>query len=139
MGLQQCCTCNMNKNSKLARVPYLGLMFIMTIIAIVFRYAAPTFFDWLKVYTMDDCNGSDRCMGNESVYRICFTLFIFFLFHAITMCVKGCGDFIAMCWMAKVMTFIAALIGMFFIPNDFFDVFAEISRVLSGQCGCEGD
>jgi hypothetical protein len=69
------------------------------------------------------------CKGNGAVYRVSFTLFLFFLVHS--MAVKKWMPF-HWSWLNwKILMFIIVLIVTFFIPASFFRGYAEFARVAS--------
>jgi hypothetical protein len=94
-----------------------------------------TFYGERKLYSINSlhlslkiCN-SKSCEGNGVVYRTSFALFVFFLIHALL--VRFFRDFQWMFFICKLLLLIAFIIGSFWIPNVFFEGYAEFARVAS--------
>jgi hypothetical protein len=73
------------------------------------------------------------CLGISSVYRMSFTLLVF---HVMTLLfsftTNECAKVFNMdCWSFKILFITVFYFSMFFISNNFFTVYAEITRFLS--------
>jgi len=86
-------------------------------------YSSKTLHASLKI-----CN-SKSCEGNGVVYRTSFALLLFFLIHALM--VRMFRDFQWMFFICKLLFLIGFIIGSFWIPNEFYDGYAEFARVAS--------
>jgi hypothetical protein len=94
-----------------------------------------TFYGEKKLYTnhtfhvtLKICN-SKSCEGNGVVYRTSFALFLFFLIHALL--VRIFREFQWMFLICKLLILIGFIIGSFWIPNNFYEGYAEFARVAS--------
>jgi hypothetical protein len=81
---------------------------------------------------VDICTSSARCLGFGAVYRISFTLFVFFLLHALFMLCRGGMDCHTSWWWIKLTGLLGLLAVCFFaLPNSVLDVYAAIARFVS--------
>jgi len=71
-------------------------------------------------------------VGFGAVFRISFTLFVWFLLHACLLLAKSCQKVDSSYWCVKILLFIGLLVVSWFIPDQFFDVYVQIARVISG-------
>lgn len=68
------------------------------------------------------------CFGNQAVFRVSFALAVFF----VCMMLGSMSDqFERSYWGIKVLMYLVMLVGSFFIPNTFFNTYADIARVIS--------
>jgi hypothetical protein len=117
-----CCTFSFQMSNFL----YGSIMIIAAVVAILFKYVNPSFFDdW---WALDLCS-DDVCYGNQAIYRISMGTCIFFIVMLIG--VSCWPSFHLSNWILKYSIF--SIIGtiMFFIPGSVFVVYREISRYLS--------
>lgn len=121
--------CNI-KTSTAARIPYLVIMFLGTVLALVVRYWGKEWVVSLYWFSVNLCSSAE-CVGFPAAYRVSFTLFFFFFIHAVFM-VGNCLKFHSQYWVWKVLILLGTLILAFIIPNAFFDVYSIISRIVSG-------
>jgi hypothetical protein len=123
--------CNGEKTSKFL---YLALMFLSTLLAAVLRYNGHDI-----IGNLGDINGdsgcddvvgdNNSCQGNQAVYRVSFAMSVFFLIMAgLTASIPKAHT---ECWFAKIFGYAGFLFATFFMPNDVFDVYLPIARVLS--------
>lgn len=127
-----CRNCSGNKTGVMSRIPYIFLFFIAGVFALVMSLYGEKNLD-LKFYNVTVCDGRDTCIGNGSVYRVSFCLFVFELIHVIVIG-AGAVSFHWLWFAIKFLIFAAALTGTFFMEdsNDFFNGFADyFSRYLS--------
>ena len=121
--------CECKDSGPQARIPYLIILFLGTILALVLRYWGEEWVIDLYVYKKDAC--TETCLGYNAAYRVSFCLTLFFLTHALFLLGKGISVHTGM-WCCKILTLIGAIIVSFFVPNDFFDVYAIIARFVAG-------
>lgn len=85
--------------------------------------------DW-ELYTDEEKNQASACFGISAVLRMTFALFVFHFFMLLLILPRmECSAVIHDGgWCLKLTLIIAIFIGFFFIPIEFFAVWAEISR-----------
>lgn len=112
---------------------YIGMIFISIIVALIFKWQLIAV-GLEDVYSFQSCNGTVACLNNQATYRISFGSFLFFLIMGIATYVPSTdSDAIHLDWWCIKLVGFPALIALgFLIPNGFFDVYAEIARVVSG-------
>jgi len=121
--------CNV-QHGKLSRLPYLFLTFLCIIFAIVM-----SLYGEKKLYSSSLLNKSfsicesSACEGNGSVYRVSFTLFVFYVIHAVI--VHFAAAFQWLFFIIKFICVVGFLTMTFFIGGTFFDGYAEFARVVS--------
>jgi len=78
---------------------------------------------------MDEDSSKERCVGNNAVYRVTFSAFLFFLLAAMASYCKPTANREA--WPAKYVLFLFLIFGTCFIPNDPFlsAVYLNIARI----------
>lgn len=114
-----------------SRAPYLGIMFLGTVLALVLRYWAGDWVINLGITDVTLCD--DECNGFEAAYRVSFVLFLFFAVHYLALLSKGGYPLHSGLWPTKITGLILMLcLCLFIIPNDFFDIYATISRFVAG-------
>lgn len=124
----KCCSCGEAASN--TRLPYLIIMFLGTALAVVLRYWGHPLFIHNKFIHYDICES--QCMGFEAAYRISFVLFVFFFLHALPLACRGGTKVHTSFWLSKILLMIVLLVASFFIPNSFFDVYANIARFIAG-------
>jgi len=125
----KCCgQCGPKRGS---RIPYLVCFFISTALALILRYWGGPMLIHLYWYDYQLCN-TDKCVGFGAAYRISFTLCIFFLFHALALYSNSCQKIDQGFWMPKIFCLIFLLIIAYIIPNEFFDGYTHVARVVGG-------
>jgi len=130
--LSCCCRSGSSKgapSSKLAKIFYLFMVIISTILALVLRAYGDQMFFSLYSFKFGCTDGeSSRCFGDQAVYRVSFGLAAFFLFM---LAGSASRSFHRGYWGLKMALFALLIVGSFFIPNTFFNVYSEVSRVVS--------
>ena len=122
----QCTPAEENRFGKISRLPYLFLIILSGILAVIMAEYGETELD-LEFYTPQLCESN--CSGNGSVYRVSFILFIFEAIHLII--VPFVNDFHWMCFSIKFLVYIVALIIAFAAndgdedSNEFFNDYAD--------------
>jgi len=125
----KCCTaCGPKRGS---RIPYLVLFFVGTVLSLVLRYWGGPMLIHLYYYDLQLCD-TDKCVGFGAVYRLSFTLCIFFLFHALALYSTSCQKLDQGFWLPKIFCLLVILILAYLIPDDFYDVYTHIARVVGG-------
>eukprot|EP01084_Bolivina_argentea_P041476 76552_1 len=122
-----CRQCSGQKNGVISRIPYIFLFFIAGVFAIVMSLYGEQELN-LGFDTASACNSS-TCIGNGSVYRVSFCLFIFEFLHVV---IIGAGA-ISFHWLwfaIKFLVFIGALTLTFIVgdssdSNSFFVGYAD--------------
>jgi hypothetical protein len=111
---------------------YLGLLFVMIIIALTLRYWGGDIVVPMYVYDLTLCKAA-RCVGYLAVYRISFALFAFYMIHCLLLLCRGCGESLNEAnFIIQSVLFAGVLLASWFIPQDFFDIFVHVARVASG-------
>lgn len=123
--------CGAGKTKTGSKLIYLVIMFIVIIFGVFIRVYSEDLWDGLYSFDTgcpEEGNpGRDLCMGMMGVYRVSWALFTFFLVMALfTFLAKG---FHTGMWFLKIPILVVFLIYPFFIPNSFFEVYADIARV----------
>ncbi|MES1911735.1 MAG: hypothetical protein MHM6MM_004122 [Cercozoa sp. M6MM] len=120
--------------SPASRLPYLLLVALTLIFAFVVNLFADEKIDFFlgeKTLCEMATGTSDKCVGNQIVFRASFVLFIFFLVHVVAM-LTSCGNaFHVSMWGLKLLLWLGGLIAVFFIRDEVFNVYADIARVVS--------
>lgn len=114
---------------RLAKVFYLFIMIVSVVVGLLLRYYGGDMFVSLSSFKVG-CAGKwqDRCFGDQAVYRISFALLVFFML----MLLGSMSDaFNRGYWGLKLGLYAIMTVVAFFIPNDFFNTYADISRVVS--------
>jgi len=126
----KCCTqgCGPKRGS---RVPYLVLFFLGTVLALVLRYWGGPMLIHLYYYDLQLCD-TQKCVGFGAVYRLSFSLFIFFFFHALALYSTSCQKIDQGFWLPKIFCLFVIVILAYLIPDDFYDVYTHIARVIGG-------
>lgn len=79
-------------------------------------------------YAYQGC-ANEACGGNQAVYRLSFSLALFFLVISFTSC---CFPSIHQnMWGVKLLSLFIGTAGTFFVPNDVFSGYAEVARVVA--------
>lgn len=116
-------------SAKLAKIMYLFIIILSTILALVLRAYGSDLF--VSFYSFKfGCTGgiADRCFGDQAVYRVSFACAVFFFFMLLGSASK---QFHRGFWGLKFILWGVLVTGAFFIPNQLYNVYAEISRVVS--------
>jgi len=113
------------------RAPYVVLFFFISVVAFILRNYAHAMLQWIPILSQF-CENEQTCYGVFAVYRLCFTLAVFFLALALIMIgVSHEGDFRVGVqngwWGLKIILFAGLLVGAFFIPNPFFTYFGWVA------------
>jgi hypothetical protein len=117
-----------NKSTQ-TRLPYLFVMALGVVMALVVRYTG----DWvinLYWYSFEVCS-SQECYGQEGVYRISSAMCVFFGIHALCMLGKATRGLHYKWWCFKILLLVVLILIFFLIPNSPFDVYGMIARVVS--------
>jgi len=85
----------------------------------------------LYYYDLELCN-TDKCVGFGAVYRLSFSLCIFFLFHALCLYSTSCQKLDQGFWLPKIFCLFVILILAYMIPNEFYDGYTHVARVVGG-------
>lgn len=118
------------------RLIYTVVFFIFSFVAWIFRGWAQKILQWVPVLKICAEN-EETCFGTLAVYRISFCLAIFhFMLALMTIGTKTRGD----CrghlqdgfWSIKLLLFVGACVGSFFIPNVFFNYYGWFALGASG-------
>jgi len=128
-----CCTslqdCRV-KHGAASRIPYIFIVFIFSVFAVFMSlYGEKVFYrNHLFHESLTICNSSS-CKGNGSVYRTSFSLFVFFMIHVFL--VYFMKSFQWHFFTCKLLFLIGFLTATFWIPNSFFDGYADFARIAS--------
>lgn len=124
-----CCV----KSFKDSRVPYLLITFLSVLTAGLLRYyGAPvlTYVEYVSVI----CPDFDKCVGIGAVYRITFSLCVFYLGLAVATQVRSCYKWGVDTgyWLFKILALLGLLVIAFLLPNQVFDGFRYFSQTVAG-------
>jgi hypothetical protein len=104
---------------------YMLLMLVSAVLALLMRFYGDDMVADFYVFKAG-CT-TDRCFGIQAVYRWSFALASFFLSMALITVVWARGHMGA--WLLKLILFGALVTASFFVPNTFFDGYADFARV----------
>lgn len=122
----QCRPPKENRFGKISRLPYLFLIILSGIFAVIMSEYGETKLD-VEFYSRKICQTS--CSGNGSVYRVSFVLFLFELLHLLI--VPFVNDFHWMCFGLKFIIYVICLILVFALDdgdndsNEFFNDYSD--------------
>jgi len=107
-------------------IPYFMLLFLSTILAFVLRYFGGPIVINLTVTQLSLCtDAQSNCYGFGALVRISATLTFFFLSHILITSIAKLK------WIVKSGLLILFSVGCWFLPDQFYDVFVDISRFSS--------
>lgn len=124
------CSCAQAACSSIGRrgslIPYFVLLFISTLIAFILRYyGGPIVID-LTVTKLSLCKDeASNCYGFGAMARVSASLTAFFLLHVIVTSIAKLK------WVLKAGLLTIITVGFWFIPDNFYDVYIDISRFTS--------
>ena len=123
--------CGAGKTKTGSKLIYLLIMFLVVLLGILIRvYSADIFgglFSFDGICPDEGGEGRDLCFGMMGVYRVSWALFTFFIVMAV--CTFAWRGFHTGMWFCKIPLLLVFLFYPFFVPNDFFDVYAQVARV----------
>jgi hypothetical protein len=131
------CTCCSTLSKKLcgangSLLPYLILLLITTVLAIILRYESGSLFSSWYSFNSSICD-SERCIGYSAVYRISFSLVLFYFLHSFCLLFKPCYRLDTVNWLIQYLFYVGLLILSFLIPQAFYDnFFVHAARIVSG-------
>lgn len=139
--------CGGTASSNTAKVLYYSIVFLTSLLALLFRYvfyklicqlldaklcpksisyASIGFLDTLLSFAVNDaCD--QTCLEVQAAYRICLALFLFFVVMGLMALVSTSlhlGQ-----WLLKFMIWIGLLVASFFVPQDAMPVYIIIARI----------
>jgi len=126
-AVSSCC----GSGKKGSYLPYLLILFFSTALALVLYLWGQPLIVHLTVKDLILCD-SDACYGFGAVARISFSLFLFFLGHSILLLASSCRQLDSASWGLRALVLFVILVGAWFIPSQFYDVYTQVSRVVSG-------
>lgn len=116
---------------------FLALYVLGCGLGLLFLFYGSTVMDSFRIFIgkkKADCKDHGACLGVQSNYRLSFAFVIFHI--AMLVCSLVTGAFSEMinegCWLLKALCLAALFILCLMIPNEFFNVYREVSRV--GSC-----
>eukprot|EP00756_Hemistasia_phaeocysticola_P055105 Hpha_TRINITY_DN3101_c0_g1::TRINITY_DN3101_c0_g1_i1::g.96757::m.96757 len=126
-----------------SRIGYAMFLLLTFAIGLILRSGEVANMFKLFPVLKDTCNGETNCLGVTAVYRVSFSLFLFYLGHMIfSLCISpsigcvppsggGTSEKIPLGFRIgiKVIVFLLFLIIPFFIPQDFFKGYAWVALV----------
>jgi hypothetical protein len=113
-----------------AKINYLTMLFISTLIACLLRVWGGGLVSGLSVESLSLCE-TNACYGVEAVYRISFALCLFYLAMAAFSTCSSCNKHADEAWFAKVGIFMLLLVAVWFLPDGFYDVYSDIAKFMS--------
>lgn len=126
----------------MGRVVYTILFFLLVLFSFIFKVWGSDLF--AKIPLLKICKETSQstfeeniCFGTLAIYRVTFVLAVFHLFMAlITIGVSRKNDCRVSIqdgfWGIKILLLVGAIVGCFFIPNAFFEVYGWIALFASG-------
>jgi len=135
-GVCSCCGKAVPMKWVAGRVLYTIIFFIVSFIGWIFRSWAEKILKWVPVLSKA-CDESQVCYGALAVYRISFCLALFHLILAVMMIgANKKGDCRVQLqdgfWGIKVILLLGSCVGVFFIPNVFFEYYGWVALAASG-------
>eukprot|EP00742_Colponemidia_sp_Colp-10_P006905 GILJ01007407.1.p1 GENE.GILJ01007407.1~~GILJ01007407.1.p1 ORF type:complete len:424 (-),score=61.54 GILJ01007407.1:201-1472(-) len=130
-----CSCCSFGSSKQSVRVGYLTYIILGGLLAVILRFWGGDLLS--KLHGFVECpsrsGGGDHCLGVEAVYRVSFTLTIFF---AVLMLLCALGGAVAKAvhtsfWALKLIFVVGLFIGTLFMPNSVFNGFAQASQIIS--------
>jgi len=140
--------CGNDKPSNVAPGAFSGrkrsvfLLVFVFVLSFAFQYGVsqaivqvPPDFNFVTEAWWDGCEDYEterlqqRCIGNNGVYRVGFSAFVFFFLAAIAVCCNRTANRLA--WLAKYILFVFLAAGMCFVPNEplFSPIYLNVARV----------
>jgi len=116
-----------------ARIRYMLLFLIFSIVAFVFKDYGAQIFGSIPMVLEECTTLLQECYGNVVVYRVAFSLSSFYLLMMILTCgprptISNWRTVVQnSVWIVKLVAYILLLIATFFIPNDLFIWYARVS------------
>jgi hypothetical protein len=105
-------------------------MLVGAILAIILRF---NFSNALSSLFYDSLTHCSTCVGYGSVFRVSFSLFFFFLTHAMLLFFPLCYKVDQFNWIGKVFYWLCLLVVSFLLPEGFYgDFYVHVSRVVAG-------
>jgi len=134
-GVCKCCGNAVSASHIGGRIGYTVNFLSMSILAFVFRTWGQQLVEKIPV-GFNVCADA-TCYGVSAIYRISFCLALFHVLHALIMIgVQKKGDarmgFQDGWWLVKSLVLIAAIIGSFFVPNQYISWFGWVALIGSG-------
>jgi serine incorporator 1/3 len=120
------CLPSSTKSSKYA---YIIILVLSTLLSLILRYYGKPLVVELPLYGRQGICTSEACYGVGAVFRISFASFVFFLGHALL--VKCIGKAADSGWILKLLGWVGLLVVGFLLPNDFYDGYTWISRLIA--------
>lgn len=114
-----------------ARIPYLLLFFVTIVFALVVKIFLSDLVIDLYVFGDWDVCKDNTCAGNQGIFRFSFALAMFFLTTFSLMLSPTTSSCHHSLWIFKMIYFLALIIIAFILPNEFYAVYANISRGFS--------
>jgi hypothetical protein len=106
---------------------FIVVFMLSIVLAVILRWGADSLLDSLP--SNDSCNDIEACVGIHSIYRISFSLFLWFSCLALLTAVNA--RFHTDFWTIKVCLYLLILFLSFFMPADTFASYADLARILS--------
>jgi uncharacterized membrane-anchored protein len=133
-ALRCCCpNANSSDSNKPARWPYLVTLFLSTVVAIILRFWGGPMLIHIYMFSLNVCGDyAERCVGFGAVYRISFALCVWFVVMGCLLWASSCSKIDAQFFGLKILSYVALVVAAFFIPNEFFEGYGQLARVMSG-------
>mmetsp|Transcript_16342 Transcript_16342/g.38667 ORF Transcript_16342/g.38667 Transcript_16342/m.38667 type:complete len:484 (-) Transcript_16342:120-1571(-) len=123
-----CCSRSLKAGRRATKVFYLMMLVVSVVVALLLRYYAKDIYCDIRTCTATDPPADASWYGDQAVYRVSFSLGVFFL----CMVFGSMSDsFERSYWGIKVLGYIATLVASFFIPNSFFASYSDLARAVS--------
>jgi len=117
-------------DSKSSRLPYIMVYFLFGLAAVAMTLWGGGSIKF-PFYEQGICE--DTCAGNGAVFRISFSLVVFFAIHFVMMLIPGMGAFHTKFFLIKLFALTGFCIASFWMGNDTMNTYADVARVFSGM------
>lgn len=128
------CSDTMKINPKLfSRIGFIILSLVSVAFSIVILFYGANLFSPFEKFIHCPKDNKFDCLGISAVYRMSLALVILHIIVLIfSFCGEGCAKVMNKdCWTFKFLVVIAVYIGLFFVSNDYFIIYAEIAKYIS--------
>lgn len=119
---------------KLIKISYISIMIFSIILIIFLTSLGINYLSTWKYYIHcnDESGGDLNCLGISALYRTCFSLFFL---HLAVLCVCLLKNKLSeiineSCWFIKFLLFMIILYSSLYVPNTFFQMYAEVAKII---------
>lgn len=115
----------------MARLPYMLLLFVTALVAILFREYGTATLANLYVDKIQMCS-SETCAGNQGVMRFSFAMSCFTALTLLISVMPGSDAFFRGWWPIKLIAYFGFTVGVFYMPNNALQGYTYLARFGGG-------